>query len=339
VTGAVASAPGKIVLCGEYAVLDGAPAICMAINKRARAEVAYAEADVQNIRTSGYVEGEWKFHATVDGGFEWFEDEPPPGSLDLLHEVRNTMGIDGNFDIRMDTAELLDPVSGSKLGLGSSAALTVALVTAFSDVTNRAGLAAKDAAEAHRRLQHGRGSGVDVAASLAGGVIEYRTQDSGARQLVSWPAGLEYALLWSGQPASTSEKLTRLDEARIGQQPATSIAQLCQASESAAACWSAGETIELLEALQRYTDALMQYDVDHDLGIFDAGHQELADAAAKRELVYKPCGAGGGDIGVVFATDKAAVAEFINLAGESGYRLLDISLEASGAILENRARH
>ncbi len=334
----VASAPGKIVLCGEYAVLDGAPAICMAIDKRARAEVAHADADVQTVRTSGYVEGEWKFLIMVDGSFEWLGDEPPAGSLDLLNEVRNTMGINGNFDIRMDTAELLDPVSGSKLGLGSSAALTVALVTAFSDVTNRAGLAATDAAEAHRRLQHGRGSGVDVAASLAGGVIEYRMRDSGAGQPVTWPAGLEYALLWSGRPVSTSEKLTKLDEARSGRQSGTSVARLCEASESAAACWSAGETIELLEALHRYTDALMEFDVDHDLGIFDAGHHELADAAVKRELVYKPCGAGGGDIGVVFATDKAAVAKFTNLAGESGYRLLDISLEASGAILENRTR-
>ena len=338
-TNAVASAPGKVVLCGEYAVLDGAPAICMAVNRRARARVAVADADVQTVRACGYFEGEWQFQTTGDGGFKWLGREPPAGSFDLLREVRNTMGIDGNFDIGMDTAELLDPASGSKLGLGSSAALTVALVTAMSDLTNRAGCEAEDAAEAHRRLQHGRGSGVDVAASLAGGVIEYRTQDSGARQSITWPAGLEYALLWSGRPADTREKLTKFDQARKGRHSGTSSVQLCQASEAAAACWAAGETVELLAALRRYTDALMQFDVDHDLGIFDAGHHELADAAAERNLVYKPCGAGGGDVGVVFATDKAAVAKFTDLAAESGYRLLDVSLEVSGAKLEDRASH
>ncbi|HEX7719131.1 MAG TPA: hypothetical protein VF389_04940, partial [Woeseiaceae bacterium] len=33
------SAPGKAVLCGEYAVLDGAPAIVMAVNCRARVKL------------------------------------------------------------------------------------------------------------------------------------------------------------------------------------------------------------------------------------------------------------------------------------------------------------
>ncbi len=337
-TTAVASAPGKIVICGEYAVLDGAPAICMAINRRARAEVAVAAADIQSVWSSGFIEGDWKFLTRDDGSIEWLGEEPPVGGLELLREVRNIMGIDGNLDIRMDTTEFLDPATGSKLGLGSSAALTVALVTALSDVTNRSGRAATDAAEAHRRLQHGQGSGVDIAASLEGGVIEYRMQGSGVLHSTTWPAGLEYALLWSGRPASTSEMLMKLDEARLTGQSGTSIAQLCDASESAASCWSAGETTELLAALRRFTDALMQFDIDHDLGIFDAGHQALADAAAKRDLVYKPCGAGGGDTGIVFATDKEAVAEFTNLAGKSGYQLLNVSLEASGAILEDREK-
>ena len=90
----------------------------------------------------------------------------------------------------------------------------------------------------------------------------------------------------------------------------------------------------MLDEFGRYVDALMQFDVDHDLDIFDAGHKELSEAAAKRKVVYKPCGAGGGDSGVVFATNRDAVAEFVGFAGERGYRLLDVSLEARGVILE-----
>ena len=36
-----ASAPGKAVLSGEYAVLQGAPAIAMAVDCRARVTAAY----------------------------------------------------------------------------------------------------------------------------------------------------------------------------------------------------------------------------------------------------------------------------------------------------------
>jgi len=307
----------------------------MAIDKRARAEVSIAAADYQTVRTSGYIDGQWKFSANQDGIFEWIGDGPPEGGLDLLHEVWAGMGISGNFDISLDTSEFIDPVSGSKLGLGSSAALTVALITAFSNVTERAGVDARNAAEAHRRLQHGQGSGADIAASLAGGVIEFRMQDEAFGRPMTWPVGLEYALLWSGLPTSTSEQLQKLDEARRSMGSPASITRLCEAAEATASCWANGGTTDLLAEFHRYVNALMQFDVDHDLGIFDAGHKELVEAAAERKVVYKPCGAGGGDSGVVFATDREAVAEFANFAGHCGYRLLDVSLEASGAILEN----
>ena len=334
-TSAAASAPGKVVLSGEYAVLEGAPSICMAIDRRARAEVTATAASYQTVRTKGYIEGEWSFTANEKGNFEWIGDAPPSGGLELLREVWTGMDVNGSFDISLDTSEFLDPVSGSKLGLGSSAALTVALVAALSNVTNSANDGATDAADAHRRLQHGRGSGVDIAASLAGGVIEYRMQEATPCRPEKWPAGLEYALLWSGLPSSTSEKLQRLEEAGHSKESATSMSRLCDAAEATARCWSAGATVELLAAFHRYVEALTQFDVDHDLGIFDAGHRELAEAAAKRSLVYKPCGAGGGDTGVVFASDREAVAEFAKFADQYGYRLLDVSLEASGVIVES----
>lgn len=40
-----ASAPGKLVLLGEYAVLDGAPALVLAVNRRARAALATTTAE------------------------------------------------------------------------------------------------------------------------------------------------------------------------------------------------------------------------------------------------------------------------------------------------------
>ena len=45
----------------------------------------------------------------------------------------------------------------------------------------------------------------------------------------------------------------------------------------------------------------MDLDNSANLKIFSAEHQELVKIADSKGLVYKPCGAGGGDIGIAFA--------------------------------------
>ncbi|MFQ5547970.1 MAG: mevalonate kinase [Woeseia sp.] len=313
-TTTVASAPGKVVVCGEYAVLDGAPAIGMAVNRRARARISTAERDCHTVRTKGVVEGEWT------------GQEIPAGDLDLLHEVWKSAGIEGRFDIDLDTSEFVDTASGSKLGLGSSAALTAALVTGISELAGKPQNVETKAIEAHQRFQQGRGSGVDVATSLNGGVIEYRM--AGPCRSLPWPAGLQCAVLWSGRPSSTGDMLSRLDR------PGRQAPGLCDASAATAETWSGGNVLDLLAALRLYVDALAKFDVDRSLGIFDAGHGELVAAAAGQNLVYKPCGAGGGDIGMVFASDARAVRDFADIAGDSGFQLLDVELQARGVLIE-----
>ena len=49
-----ASAPGKIVLSGEYAVLWDAPAICMAVNRRAVATVSPSDDGECHLVTPGF---------------------------------------------------------------------------------------------------------------------------------------------------------------------------------------------------------------------------------------------------------------------------------------------
>lgn len=297
-----ASAPGKVVLSGEYAVLDGAPAIAMAVNRRASVTID-------------------------DGSRTAVSSIGLPGSTDtrLLDSVCGVLDIDRpNAAITLDTGAFTDVASGRKLGIGSSAALAVALVGALSPRVMSPGRIFETALQAHRRFQDGRGSGVDIAASAAGGLIEYR-QGEGPRAL-TWAANLSYALLWSGVAASTSSKLVSL-----GQQTARASRQaLSGASGIVAGLWQQGDAGALIDGYRDYVAALIAFDVDHKLGIFDAGHDELAKHSKIDDVIYKPCGAGGGDIGIVLGTEADRVARFAHHAESQGFRRLDIALDTQG---------
>jgi len=317
------SAPGKVVIAGEYAVLDGAPAICMAVNRRAHVSITTSDNDHHSVLAPGFSESAGRFTA-VGNRIEWLAGADEFSLLEAVwQEAAPT--VSENLTIVLDSNDFIDPASSVKLGIGSSAALTVALIAAFDKVTDDNINVLRAATDAHRRFQQGSGSGVDIACSLAGGLVEYRMGGESASSLTG-PKGLTYALLWSGVAASTDEKLNQLARTEAGQ----ARAELVIASARVAASWREGNPVEILQQLRDYTKALRKFDVDHRLGIFDAGHAELADAAASAGLVYKPCGAGGGDIGIVIANDVSDIATFVDAARESEFKQLNMAIDETG---------
>jgi phosphomevalonate kinase len=321
----VASAPGKIVLCGEYAVLDGAPAIVTAVDRRARASVAEIDGRVSQVKAPGYTNEIGRFE-TGDGDIRWHSGQALFGIVDAVLRASDSRSA-GARQIDLDTSEFVDAMNHRKIGIGSSAALTVALCAAISgstDVETIMNLAQR----AHADLQGGVGSGADVACSLIGGLIDYR-QEGASATVLDWPEGLLYRAIWTGVSVSTRDKLSKLNASR----PKPSRDRLVGASESMASAWRSGDADRILSEYRGYNDQLRHFSVDHTLGIFDAGHEELWRAADGVDLVYKPCGAGGGDVGVVFGTDDDELDSFVdNLA--SGYLLLDCKQSHVGVSIE-----
>jgi len=331
-----ASAPGKVVLSGEYAVLHGAPAIATAVDRRVRVTVADSSEKYHSIVAPRYLEGTWHFCRGEDGAIEWLERLPASSTFSLVEEVWR------NFDtapwpplsLVVDTQEFSDQTTGLKLGLGSSAAVSVALTAALQRFAAAGHDPGKLAMAAHERFQEGQGSGVDVAASLHGGLIEYRRAGAETCHL-GWPAGLHYRFLWSGQAAITAEKLARLRE----QGGKDSSMNLLRASaEKIATTWSLGDCRQILDSYPAYIDALRNFSVDHDLGIFDAGHDALVRLAAGVEVVYKPCGAGGGDIGVALAESEDAIQVLCEQAMQRGFESLETATENEGVQIAGEGR-
>ena len=297
-----ASAPGKVVLCGEYAVLGGAPAISMAVDRRANVSLRKAEA--ASVTSVGVLDG---------------------SDTQLLDCVCDTLGIGRPVaELVLDTRGFFDPASATKLGIGSSAALTVALVRALCEPDPVVTDIFEFALLAHRKFQRGAGSGVDIATSMAGGLVEYKIGSTPIP--IAWPDGLYYRLLWSGVAASTTARLDSLAHGEVR----TSADALMHASVLIAERWHQGDAAALIDEYTRYIVALEDFDADHNLGIYDAGHDVLSAYKGPTNTVYKPCGAGGGDIGVVLGTDPDAVRDFAQYAAANGFRRLDMAIDPLG---------
>ena len=295
-----ASAPGKIVLAGEYAVLRGAPAVCMAIDRRARAAVRHRADGECHVTSPGF------------GGADRF------GIVDAVTQGRRPA-----CDIELDTRAFM--CAGRKTGIGSSAALTVALLAALGNTTD----VYEQALAAHRRLQDGAGSGVDIAAAVHGGLLRFEMPTNSVRAM-GWPEGLAYRVIWTGVSASTADRLAKLAQATA--RPSQSTLQLAAAGMADA--WQTGDADRILDDYVDYIGILRRFSIDHDLGIFDAGHDELTDAAMVDGLVYKPAGAGGGDIGVLFGRDDAQLDTFVRRHGARIRALVPCALDTAGVRLE-----
>ncbi|HEY5641942.1 MAG TPA: hypothetical protein VIS31_03625 [Woeseiaceae bacterium] len=315
-----ASAPGKVVLSGEYAVLDGAAAVVMAVTRRAAVTIRPGAGDASIVRAPGFTRRPGRFVVMPDG-LRWLDGA---GDFPLLDAAFAAAQWDTatSLDIELDTRAFIDRETGKKIGLGSSAALMVALITALRASTSILPVALS----AHRAFQHGAGSGVDIAAACTGGLLEYRMDGASVRAL-AWPDGLVCRVIWTGVPADTREKLARLVESRRS----ASRDELAAAADALATAWRTGSSNAVLAGLPDYVDALQRFDVDHDLGIFDAGHGRLAALARDAGLVYKPAGAGGGDVGVLFASDDAVLDRFV---ADHRLAVLACRLDPEGSRLE-----
>ena len=186
------SAPGKVIVAGEYAVLDGAPAICMAVNRRARVSISLNDETEHVVSAPGFLEKPQRFASMTDCA----------DTLPLLSAVWSESGpaIDGRLNIDIDSREFV-AANGRKMGIGSSAAVAVALAAAIEQMAAGGRDIRETAMAAHRNFQGGSGSGADIACSHAGGVIVYRREEK-ISQLIAWPADLYFALL-SAKPVNT----------------------------------------------------------------------------------------------------------------------------------------
>jgi phosphomevalonate kinase len=317
-----ALAPGKVVLWGEYAVLTGAPALVMAVERYARCQVLEG-GDHWRFQALGFSAPE----ARIDRAELLAPRGPPPESVwrtvwQVLRRL-DCSRLPAGGRVQLDTRSFHQ--NGSKLGLGSSAAVCVAAYGAFCRLLGQP--ASHEVALAiHRDLQGGAGSGIDVAAAWYGGTLKFqRAGPAESARAEAWrlPPEIHPTFVWTGRSARTVDHLARF-RAWLGRGDRAPLDALAAASEKLFA------TADPWPDLEAYVAALAALDGAADLGIFSPEHVQLRDLAIGAGVVYKPCGAGGGDLGAAFSPDAGAAQRFVRAAADHGFLLVPLETAIHG---------
>jgi phosphomevalonate kinase len=304
------TAPGKVVLWGEYAVLAGAPAAVMAVNR-------YAQVDIETDTPA------WRFTSlglltpSVHRTRADFCHAPAAAMAETALRHWGAEQFPARFALASDTSSFYHR-RGEKLGIGSSAALCVATCHAMAHLIDTTATL-EDAIAVHRLFQGGTGSGLDVAASWHGGVIRFQ---QGVATCWTWPAQLGWQVVWTGASAATHAALGQFAQWQA-EGDTTALTDLAAAAHRMF-------DQPTLASLEAYSHSLRAMDVAAQLNIFTPPHQRLATIAADHGLVYKPCGAGGGDIGLACGMDQDALAAFARAASDAHFVPLDLEIAPHG---------
>lgn len=329
-------------------MLEGTPALAVAVDRRVRVALAPIPGPACRVSSAPLPSQPCEFRITSDNGLRWLGDGGGAETFNLLSVVvehlSSNPGLPGlsdrSFSVQLDSTNLFHNSgyhASPKLGLGSSAALTVALSHALVEFAGSSGMTIAQwlpvLVNAHRAFQSGRGSGIDIAASLYGGAITYELGDDGPTVgSAVLPAGLIYRFIWTGKPASTAVLLRELSAWREKNPMIYNrlMAQMGSVSAAAIAAAGAADCTHFIDAVGEYARNLDSLGRQADIEIFSAPHRELYALAFGSGLVYKPCGAGGGDLGVVMGVCSDDVDRFAAQAEKSGYPPVDISTDPEG---------
>lgn len=192
-----ASAPGKLLILGEHAVVHGRHCLVAAVNQRLTVTLTPRE-DRQIIISSAL----GRHETTVDS---LADDAPSRFVIAVLRGWRDELPGGCELAIRSDFTD--------QVGLGSSAAVTAATLGAVATWCGRSVAPGDLLAPGLRLIRQvqGNGSGADLAASLYGGVLLYRCDPLEATRLA---ADLPLTVVYSGTKVSTSRIIRQVDARR-----------------------------------------------------------------------------------------------------------------------------
>ncbi|MBI4896054.1 MAG: phosphomevalonate kinase [Candidatus Aenigmarchaeota archaeon] len=358
------SAPGKLLIAGEWALTEpGNNGIVAAINARVHAQIERSTQTSVTIDDYAIKNLHITFAPTIAA---------PTGHDEETHFLRKALEVTLSYLDAFDqplairtwgkATTILHEGKAHKLGFGSSAASTVAVVSALLrfyghdlEEQKTKDVLFKLALLAHYQAQGKKGSGFDVAASTYGGILDYVPVDKNwlndhiekqtpIKKLIAehWPGlsirslpipkDLRLLIGWTGHGASTRlmmeemllYKQHHLDEYNhLLKQLATNVSHII-------AEWLGEHKEKILAAVRKQEEYL------RDLGTQSGVHIETPLLKCLSEITNahggagKLSGAGGGDCGIALCFDPATEATIKQAWKKEGIIVVDAQMEQDG---------
>ena len=361
------SAPGKLFIAGEWAVLDvGNPGIVAAVNKRVWVEIEEHPRILVSVEDFGIQEVEGVF----DGkNLEWKNAKPEEEDrlIFIKAAIEAALGFLKEwkpFRIRSWGELSQVEVNGEKkkIGFGSSAASVVATVAGLLalngwDIQTREtkDIIYKLSAIAHYFAQGKIGSGFDVAASTYGGIFVYRRFDpdwlieqfdagKDIQDIVKseWPGfevtpleipeGFDLLVGWTGKSASTTILVKQVNEwaKEKPEEKKRIYKNIADLVEELIRVWKEQNRERILELIRKNEDYLRELGERSGVFIETPELRKLSDTANSLGGAGKLSGAGGGDCGIAVCFDPEVSEKIKKKWEDEGIWVLDVSLDRDG---------
>ncbi|WOV89017.1 phosphomevalonate kinase [Sporosarcina oncorhynchi] len=360
--------PGKLFIAGEYAVLEPeGQCIVAAVDRYVYAKAQVSGRNHVDLPQLGHSAITWE---ELDGRLLFSENAPKltfiQNAITICHQYISGAGLK-SVPFTLSIHSELDDVSGKKYGLGSSAAVVVAVITSVLRCHENVGikptkeLIYKLASIAHFVTQ-GNGSCADIAASTFGGWVHYRTfdaewllghlqneadiyslvqEDWPGLQLnaVTAPKNLLLCVGWTGSEMSTSKMIVKIQQLQ-NNKPHLFDAFIQESSVAVSSMvqdFADGNVRAAMQSLTRNRLALMQLGNEANAEIETPKLKELI-RIADRYGAGKTSGAGGGDCGIAFMDSMENAAAVKTEWKLAQIEPLDLSVSIDGACLIGKGK-
>lgn len=348
-----AKAPGKLYIAGEYAVVEpGYPAVIIAVDRFITVHVTPVDRPYGTIQSPVLSSAPFKWERK-NGRIVSTEPAPKADILfaamtiseDYLHS--NLADIP-YYDVKITSSMVSD--DGLKYGLGSSGAVTVALIEALLNafsVKQDNWLLYKLSALAHLSLKS-HGSFGDLAAASFTGWIAYSSFDKEAvlnqlktqsiRQVVvsDWPKlsieplpplkDLSLLVGWTGSPASTESLVKHVSDSHKKMAYGQFLSESRQCVDRLVSALKEENTFAILTEITVNRHLLLKMSRSKHFELETPLLSELCRISETYQASAKSSGAGGGDCGIALVSNTSDVDAIIAAWEAAGITALPLNV-------------